>query len=155
MRRNLIKADFSEVRKAKITLQCGLKPGFYTHNDNDICVPDLSAIAEALYDLDYDLLSPNGEAITTMHTVAPLGYGGSRHRVPYWLVLEVVEAASRHTELEWEEFLAKVAAKILKLLAIDDDDCIASIDYYGHKHEQRFVVMTDTGRHDESDYIVI
>lgn len=153
---NLVKADFTEVRKAKITLQCELRPNCYTYDEeNENKIPNLSAIAEALYDLDYDLLSPNGEAITTMTTVAPLGYSGPGHQTTFWLVLEIVESASRHDETEWKDFLAKVAAKILRILAVDEDNCLASIDYLDyHRSDKRFVIITDTGGHDESDYIV-
>lgn len=143
----LVKTDHGFIRKAKITLQCELKPGYYTYrSDGDY--PNLSAIAEALYDIDYDYLSPNGESITTLDTTTPVGYRGYNHKVPHWLVIKIT--APEELYKHWEDFLAGATAKIIRQLAITGSDCIATIEYNGN---EKFVVMTDIGEHDETDYI--
>lgn len=147
----LVKTDFTDIRKARITLQCELKPGYYIYNSSGQ-YPNLNSIAEALYDLDFEYLSPNGESITTLGVTTPVGYRGFNRKIPHWLVVKITEPADRHTSSEWQDFLAKATAKILRKLAPEGEDNIASIEYDEMK---RFVVMTDLGGHNESDFIEV
>lgn len=146
-----VRTDHGWVRKAKITLQCELKPGYYTYkNDGDY--PNLTAIAEALYDINEKCLGPTAkEVIVTLDTTVPVGYRTFCHKVPHWLVVRITEPEERHQNAEWEELMTLVTAKILNRIAIKGDDCIASIEY---GNERRFVVMVDNGGHEE-DYITI
>lgn len=148
----LVKTDYIEnIKHAKITLQCELRPACYIYQSGHR-VPDLVVVSLELKDLEYGFISPNGEVVMTLSTAMPVGYGGTgaNHISPQWLVIELAEAGRRHEDAyDWEEFLASATAKILHLLAIGGDDRIATVEY----DDKRFVVMDDTGGHDESDYI--
>ena len=150
----LVKTDYCDIRKAKITLQCELKPAYYNYVAG-IAVLNLDAIADALYDIEYDFLSPNGETVTMLSQVVAVGYKGSamgrRDKAPRWLVIDLTEAGKRHeSQIEWEEFLAEAAGKIVNQLAAGENNRIATVDC----GDRRFVVMDELGGHNEADYIL-
>ncbi|MBR3324240.1 hypothetical protein IKG24_01735 [Candidatus Saccharibacteria bacterium] len=153
----LVKKDSSMVvRKAKIVLQFELKTAC-NHIIGGVCAPNLNSVAEALYEVDDDLFSPNGDSVALLSITTPVGYRGYNHKIPRWLVVEITEPVCKESEeSDWEEALATTAAKMIKKLAPEGDDSIASIEYDDatDRHQKKFVVMTDDGNSDNS-YIYI
>lgn len=144
----LVKTDYEELKKAKIILQCELRPSCYEYFNHKEAI-DLRAISQALKELEHDFVNPDGSTRMMLSTMMPVGCG-DRMQID-WLVVEIVEAGKRHeTPEDWEKFLAQTTAKIIKILSLGNDARIATVEYDNNK---RFIVMNDIDPHDESDYI--
>lgn len=141
----LVKTDFCEVRRATITLQCGLDPKFYIDNDGTRTL-DLSVIAKKISKTENKLFSYLTDTIVRVNTVMPVGYDTDE-----WLVVDISKRKNRHENVvEWERFLAKFAAAIIDQLAPNEKDRIAIIEY----KNDRFIVMDgDESDYKESDYV--
>lgn len=143
----LVKTDYEDsIRKGRITLQCELRPSYYTYFNNQEVV-DIRAVSQMLKELEHSI-NPDGATIMTLSTTMPVGYGDRFQ--PDWLVIEIAEASRKHEAVkDWENFLAQTAARIIKVLAAGNDARIATVEY----DDKRFIVMNDIDPHDKSDYI--